>query len=108
MTLHDKVEQYLKDKPQFRERAMKDRGIVNLLLQRYGLGGIDPKIIVGLVQDYATMDRAWRQILESQPELRGNDYNDKERLISRKLEELGYTSNLDGKNGVSSGQSQLL
>ena len=92
------VEQYLRLEPQFRERRFKDRGIVNLLMKRHF--NLDQAIrqgvlltkefMVELVQEYATMDRAWRQALEQDPTLRGNDYDDKARLEDEHKIALGY------------------
>lgn len=96
MSMRHLVEDYLEDQPLFRERKNKDRGIVNLLIDRYGLhhaiqrGEITKDRIVALVQDYATMDRAWRKVLEEKPTLRGSDYEEKDRLEYKKMKELGY------------------
>lgn len=97
--LKTEVVDYLKSEPQFRERSNKDRGIVNLLMRRYpslkGViqnGGMKKEVVTAIVQDYASMDRAWRKCLEEEPALRGSDYGDKERLEGEALEELGYPS----------------
>lgn len=98
MSLKYLVEDYLKEQSLFRERKNKDRGIVNLLINRYGLhhaierGEITKDRIIALVQDYASMDRAWRKTLEDQPMLRGTDYDDKDDLEAKKMAELGYNT----------------
>lgn len=91
------VERYLDREPRFRERRNKDRGMVNLLMDRYGAlksvieeGLIGKDTLIAIVQDYASMDRAWRQALEKNPSLRGSDYDEKEKLVDAKLVELGY------------------
>jgi len=90
------VKDYLEQEVLFRERKNKDRGIVNLLIKKYGLqyaidrGEITKDKIVTLVQDYATMDRSWRQILQKNENLRGSDYDEKDQLESKKMVELGY------------------
>lgn len=88
---------YLEDEPLFRERKNKDKGIVNLLMNRYSAvrhaiqeGIIDKATFVAAVQDYASMDRAWRQALEYHPSLRGNDYDDKRKLEEERQLSLGY------------------
>lgn len=95
--IKDTVKEYLEVEPKFRERKNKDRGIVNLLMKRYSAlknaidsGLIGKETLTAIVQDYASMDRAWRQILEQNQELRGKDYADKKRLEDQKLLELGY------------------
>lgn len=91
MTLSSDVEEYLKREPLFRERKKKDAGIANLLVKRYPiLAHIARPTIIAMVQDYATMDRAWRQALHNNPELRGTDYDEKVALEENKLAQLGY------------------
>lgn len=97
MTIKSTVEKYLKDDVRFRERHNKDRGIVNLLMRRYKhldeivrVGAITKDQLTEIVQDYASMDRAWRQALEHNPDLRGQDYDDKVMLEQQKQVKLGY------------------
>lgn len=96
MSLYHLVEDYLKEQPLFRERRNKDRGIANLLINRYGLhhaiqsGLLTKDRIIAIVQDYASMDRMWRKLLERYPEFRGKDYDDKDNLEVSKMVELGY------------------
>lgn len=98
MKLHRKsVEDYLEKAAPFRERKNKDVGIVNLLMRRHPLlksavdnGMIEKQDIVTMVQEYASMDRAWRKVLEDRPELRGSDYEMKEELEHEARLELGY------------------
>lgn len=98
MSLKDQVLSYLEREPKFRERSNKDRGLVNLLMKKYGgleaaitSGVITKDSLIAVVQDYTSMDRSWRQALELNPELRGSDYADKDELMVKKVEELGYT-----------------
>ena len=94
--IKDLVKNYLKEEPQFRERKNKDRGLVNLLIDKYNLhravdnDPISKELLIELFQDFSSMDRLWRQILAKHPELRGADYNDKEKLESEKQVDLGY------------------
>jgi len=97
MKLKQQIIEYLETEPKFRERSCKDRGIVNLLMRRYaGLraaieqGFISKEVLIAAVQDYASMDRAWRQALEQNEHLRGSDYGEKDELERKKMEELGY------------------
>lgn len=97
MTLKNLVLQYLEKEPLFRERRNKDKGVVSLLMRRYPplaeaieKGVITKNIVTEIVQDYASMDRAWRQTLEHDPALRGSDYYDKVVLEQAKQIELGY------------------
>jgi len=91
MSLTDKVFNYLKSQPLFRERKNKDRGMVNLLREMYPvLKDIDKDTLIGVVQDYNSMDRAWRKHLADNVWLRGTDYEQKEELEIKKQRELGY------------------
>lgn len=97
MTNKAKILQYLEDQPLFRERKNKDRGIVNILMRKYKPledaiehGILTKDTVTAMVQDYASMDRAWRQALEQNEGLRGKDYGDKEMLEQEKMIALGY------------------
>ncbi len=91
------VESYLERTELFRERKNKDKGIVNLLMRKYGWlddaiksGAVSKDSVVAMVQDYASMDRAWRKVLEERPELRGSDYENKAELEHDARVQLGY------------------
>lgn len=89
--LRPAVENFLEVQPKFRERKNKDRGMAYLLQKRYtSLVGISKEVLTAAVQDYNSMDRLWRKILEERPELRGSDYDEKDHLEEKTLEELGY------------------
>jgi hypothetical protein len=88
---------YLQRQPMFRERKNKDRGIVNLLMEKYPPlkilienGILKKEDVVAMFQDYSSMDRAWRKSLQDHEELRGTDYDEKTKLESEMMEELGY------------------
>lgn len=90
-TLKKTVLDYLRSEVRFRERSAKDRGMVNLILDRYPiLRSVEKDILVQAVQDYNTMDRWWRKHLKAIPELRGTDYRDKVQLEIEAQVELGY------------------
>lgn len=88
---------FLEAEPHFRERANKDMGIAKLLTKEHNAlyqalksSPLTFSIFVKVLQNYATMDRAWRQALEKNPHLRGKDYGQKEKLEIEKQIELGY------------------
>ena len=99
----DAVEDFLKREPRFRERVNKDKGIVSMLMNMRNLNEAKDKFgnfitlqkLVEFVQDYATMDRAWRQLLERNEKYRGNDYEEKDKLEVKKLAQLGYSVPVD-------------
>lgn len=91
-TLKQNVYEYLDEEPRFRERKNKDRGIGYLLYRKYPpLKDIKIDLLVEVLRDYTTMDRAWRYILDKErPDLRGSDYGEKDKLEQEKMLELGY------------------
>lgn len=98
MSAKDIILDTLRNNPAFRERSRKDNGIVILLTRKHvhsiGVAMTTHTFtrddLIAFVQDYATYDRAWRQALEKYPELRGSDYQNKDELEAKKMEELGY------------------
>lgn len=93
---------YLKQEPRARERKNKNRAIGNVITQKYWTSFKDGKLIFeindkrkvdDMVGEILSLDRKWRKILEENPDLRGSDYKDKERLEQEKQIELGYTPN---------------
>lgn len=89
--MKNEILNYLRGEPKFRERANKDRGIVNLLLKRYPALEPFKSQLIDFVKDHNSMDRLWRQALEHHPDLRGNDYEDKIKLEQAKEVALGYS-----------------
>lgn len=92
-TLKDYVKAYLLREPRFRQREHKDRGIAQLLMQKWpDLRQIERETLAKVLHDFNSMDRYWRQLLDENSELRGTDYEDKAKLEEEKKEELGYGS----------------
>lgn len=79
--MYDQVKQYLEEQPSARERKNKNRAICNMMIKKY---------IQEMVGDILNADRAWRKVLEDNPQLRGSDYEDKDQLEENKQRELGY------------------
>ena len=90
------IKDYLESEPRFRERVNKDRGIVNLLLRHQSLKMppeptfLTKELLITICQDYASLDRFWRMLLMECPELRGSDYDSKDKMESEHLVNLGY------------------
>lgn len=90
-TLYTIVENFLRHRPYARERRNKDYALAALLSERYGLGDrITAETLVAVLQEYGSMDRYWRKALLDNTELRGEDYDTKDKVEHDKLEELGY------------------
>lgn len=85
------LETLLKQQPKARERKNKCRAIAFLLQEECKLlKDLSLERVEELVKMVNSLDREWRKILEDNPELRGTDYKDKDRLVDKKLKELGY------------------
>lgn len=80
MTLRENVERYLENEPRARERKLRSRAVVNILLEFYpGLTG-HKDTLIEFCKDYETATRVWRDVLQFRPDLRGSDYGDKKVL----------------------------
>jgi hypothetical protein len=91
MTTYELIKQRLTDFIWFRERTNKNFGIAKLLIRQYNLDGkIDPKTLEDMLAEHATLDRTWRKVLQENPHLRGQDYDEKVILEQKKVLELGY------------------
>jgi len=70
-----KMRKLLKNKPEARERKNKTRAIMHLIKRKYpSMKGIDPGVFQAAIKDASSLDRAWRKLLEEEPDLRGKDY----------------------------------
>src|SRR3990167_6192387 len=92
MNLTGEIEKLLESDVFFRERRCKDAGLIGILIQEYPqLQGISKETIRAICNDYASLDRIYRQALQKNPAWRGSDYSDKDWLEDQKQKELGYT-----------------
>lgn len=91
MTIYDEIKGHLETITRARERKNKNSFIAWLLWNKYNVDrGIDKSGLKNLIIDASTYDRAWRQVLQKNPNLRGSDYEEKETLEENKQTELGY------------------
>ncbi len=90
MALYDTIKAHLEKYPNARERKNKNRFIAWLLWS--GLKGqvVTKEMLEQFVVDASSYDRAWRQVLQLEPHLRGSDYGEKRELEEAKQLELGY------------------
>lgn len=83
--------EYLKEDSRFRERRNKNKGIANMLKEKYSvLSEVNREIVLDIIGDCINWERQWRDILLKNESLRGSDYNQKEILEQTKMLELGY------------------
>lgn len=91
MKISKEVIKYIKDEPRFRERKNKNRGLANILLRLHPIiKDVKPEIFAYIIGEVLTMDRTWRKFLAENPDYRGKDYGDRERLMEKAMVELGY------------------
>lgn len=94
--MKEKVYNMLVNIPWTRERSRRMEGITKLLTAHRMWDethhtSISLYDLTTFASNAATADRAWRDILEENEELRGSDYGEKDRLEEEKMEELGYS-----------------
>lgn len=96
MTIYEQIKSHLLKYPTARERKNKNRFIGWLLDQTYHmtLAGLSKGSLENIVTDVSSYDRAWRQVLQHEPNLRGKDYDEKDTLEQQKELELGYVPSI--------------
>lgn len=100
MKLEQILRNYLVEIPQARERHNKVRAISNLLQKTHpAIRNISKEVMIEIVDEVISYERYWRKILQDTPELRGNDYDSKRKVVQTKIMELGYESGFDEING---------
>lgn len=87
--MNNDIKKDLTGHPALRERKNKNRYIAIKLERKYHTG-LSTEALVNIIIDSSSMDRAWRKVLQDNPELRGTDYGDKDELEEKKVLELGY------------------
>lgn len=81
MTSHQ-VKQWLTEYAEMRQRKNKDKYLFALVLKHHGIELTQQLKAKAhdIMGDLLSADRQWRKVLEENPELRANDYNDGEKL----------------------------
>ena len=100
-TIYDQIKSYLEHHSYARERRFRNKALVEMLLEKHGDGSMFFPLskLKDFVEDYVSYERVWRLVLEDCPELRGNDYKDKD-IYEQKFEierlgrEVGYNQNV--------------
>ncbi len=93
MTIYNEIKLHLEKNPKARERKNKNRFIAWILENKYGgrfQTGSSVSLLTDVISDAFTYDRAWRQVLQLESNLRGSDYEEKKALMKDKEVELGY------------------
>lgn len=88
------VLKYLETDARFRERKNKNKGIANLIREKYPSVFIPDYVRNDLIADVLEADRMWRWWLNpndgGRVDLQGSDYKKKDQLEQEKEQELGY------------------
>ena len=92
MTTNELIKEHLVKNINAREHKNKNRFIAFLLWKKYHLSDseMSADVLENIVIDTSTYDRAWRQVRERNPDLRGSDYDEKVVLEQQKILDLGY------------------
>lgn len=92
MKIYDVVKKCLEDNPSARERRFRDRYLTMLILKKHGYEGysvIPANEQVEICRDYVSYERTWRDVLQKESHLRGQDHSDGKILAQKfQLEDL--------------------
>lgn len=98
LSFQEEIIHHLETTPKFRERKYRGHLIATLALKATGLGtkwSNGDKLSIQELCEFATKfdsyRHAWTDVTQADASLRGNDYEDKEKLMQEKMLELGYT-----------------
>lgn len=92
-TIYNHIKAKLEVDTRFRERRYRDVGLVDLILEKNNKTGsmfVDINFLPDFARDYVSYERVWRKVLEENPDLRGDDYGDKEVLEQQVQIDLDY------------------
>lgn len=89
--MNNEIKQLLEKYPKARERRFKNDALGWIIKEKYGLK-IRTDRMADIVGDVLNFDRSWRRCLEIFPELRGKDYNSKDKLEREYQKSLGYNT----------------
>lgn len=91
-TIYTEVKQALEKSSKGRERRNKNRFIGYLIWNKYHLDDqpLDADLLEKIIVDSASYDRLWRLVTLENPELRGSDYDTKEKVEQEVELSLGY------------------
>jgi len=91
MKLEDKLKLYIEKEPRARERRNKVRAIANFMKQNHpAIENLSTELLTSFVDEIVALERYWRKILLENPNLRGADYDTKQKVVQEKQIKLGY------------------
>lgn len=89
--MYERIKNYLSKEPRARERHLRDRAMINLILEDYpSLAEIPKDTLIVFCQQFESYARIWRKVIEENESLRGSDYETKDIVEQRKQIALGY------------------
>lgn len=89
---NDLLVSFLTEHKEARERRNKNR-CISYILSKMHDSNIKIELLEEMVGETLTLDRGWRKTLEENPNLRGTDYKEKDRLEKKVQKDLGYPVN---------------
>lgn len=92
MKIYDHIKRKLESTPSARERRFRDQHLVDLILEKHGKHSmfVDINFLPEFAKDFVSYERVWRQVLQNEESLRGDDYGDKEVLEQQVQIDLDY------------------
>jgi len=95
--MQEQMKQKLRDFPAFRERSQRGIYLTKWALRDTKLLEKQSNGVMMTMNElstfairYASLERIWRSVLATHPELRGSDYSEGEDLEKKKMKSLGY------------------
>ena len=92
--IYKQIFNYLNIEPRARERKNYSRAMINLLLENYPeLKELPKDKLVDFCRDFESYARIWRKVVEENKDLRGKDYNTKDKMEGEYQINIGYEPN---------------
>lgn len=92
--MYELIYNYLIREPKARERHLHQRAMVNILLEKYPeLKEIPKDKLVDFCHDFESYCRIWRKVVEENENLRGLDYNTKDKVEQEYMLRVGFEPN---------------
>lgn len=94
MKIYDLIKHCLETSPSARERRFRDKYLMTLILKKHGYEGysvIPANEALEIAKDYVSFERIWRDVVQREPHLRGQDHSDGKALSQKfQIKDLGY------------------
>lgn len=92
--MYEEIKRYIEKSKSARERKNKNKFLAWLIYNKFQLWQepITEEKLEDIIIKASDYDRHWSKVLEENPELRGSDYGDKQKVEQARQIESGYES----------------